>query len=51
MGCRYPPGEWRRGGREDGEDLGKIMAWMGSGLFPLSLSFLKFKQGPWLRLS
>jgi hypothetical protein len=25
-----------RGEREDGEDLGKILAWMGSGLFSLS---------------
>jgi hypothetical protein len=37
VGCRYSPDEWRIGEREDGEDLGKIMAWMGSGLFPLSL--------------
>jgi hypothetical protein len=40
VGCAYPPGEWRRGEREVGRDLGKILCMHGSG-FPLLLSFLE----------
>jgi hypothetical protein len=41
-GYRHPPGEWRRGKRKVGEDLGEIWhAWLG---IPLSLSFPKISN-------
>jgi hypothetical protein len=40
VGCTYPPGEWRRGERGVGGDLGKILRMHGSGL---PLSFFSFK--------
>jgi hypothetical protein len=44
VGCGYSPGEWRRGERVVGEDLGKIWGMHGLGPFSLSLSFLKYSN-------
>jgi hypothetical protein len=43
VGCGYSPGEWRRGERGVGEDLGKIWGMHGLGCL-LSLISQKFKQ-------
>jgi hypothetical protein len=51
VGCRYSPDEWRIGERERMERI-LARSWHGwARVSSLSLSFLKFKQGPWLRLS